>query len=63
MPRPDLHVSLDSPLPREVCVGRGTALFVAGTCYCPDTGVDALQVVVDGVAHPVIAHGMPRLDF
>ena len=63
MPRPDLHVSLDSPLPREVCVGRGTALFVAGTCYCPDAGVDALQVVVDGVAHPVIAHGMPRLDF
>jgi glycosyltransferase involved in cell wall biosynthesis len=63
VPRPDLHVSLDSPLPREVCVGRGTALFVAGTCYCPDAGIDALQLVVDGVERPLIAHGMPRLDF
>ena len=63
MPLPDLHVSLDSPLPREVCVGRGTALFVAGTCYCPDAAVDALELLVDGAAHPVIAHGMPRLDF
>jgi glycosyltransferase involved in cell wall biosynthesis len=63
VPRPDLHVSLDSPLPREVRVGRGTALFVAGTCYCPVAAVDALELVVDGVAHPVIAQGMPRLDF
>jgi glycosyltransferase involved in cell wall biosynthesis len=63
VPRPDLHVSLDSPLPREVCVGRGTALFVAGTCYCPTAAVQALELVVDGVAHPVIAYGMPRLDF
>jgi glycosyltransferase involved in cell wall biosynthesis len=63
VPRPDLHVSLDSPLPTEVCVGRGTALFVAGTCYCPTASVDALELVSDGVGHPVIAHGMPRLDF
>jgi glycosyltransferase involved in cell wall biosynthesis len=63
VPRPDLHVSLDSPLPREVCVGSGTALFLAGTCYCPAAAVDRLEIVVDGVARPVIAHGMPRLDF
>ena len=25
--------------------------------------MQALELVVDGVAHPVIAHGMPRLDF
>jgi glycosyltransferase involved in cell wall biosynthesis len=63
MSRPQLHVSLDSQLPRDVRVGRGTALFVAGTCYCPSAGIAALEIVVDDVAHPVIAHGMPRLDF
>jgi glycosyltransferase involved in cell wall biosynthesis len=63
MPRPELHVSLDSPLPRDVRVGRGTALFVAGTCFCPTAALASLELVVDGVGHPVIAHGMPRLDF
>ncbi len=63
MSRPELHVSLDSPLPRDVCVGRGTALFIAGTCYCPTADLTSLELVVDGVAHPVDACGMPRLDF
>src|SRR5947209_15704347 len=63
MSRPELHASLDSPLPREVRVGRGTALFVAGTCYCPTARIKALELVVDGTGHPVTAHGMPRLDF
>jgi glycosyltransferase involved in cell wall biosynthesis len=63
MSRPELHVSLDSPLPREVRVGRGTALFVAGTCYCPTARIKALELVVDGAGQPVTAHGMPRLDF
>jgi glycosyltransferase involved in cell wall biosynthesis len=63
MSRPELHVSLDSPLPRDVRIGRGTALFIAGTCFCPTAEIAALDILVDGVGHPVIAHGMPRLDF
>jgi glycosyltransferase involved in cell wall biosynthesis len=56
-------VSLDVPLPRELRIGKGTALFVAGTCFCPTERIAGLQLVVDGLAQPVSAFGMPRLDF
>jgi hypothetical protein len=59
---PSLHVQLDISLPDELAVGTGTALFVAGTCFTPDAEVDELELVVDGAAQPVTAHGMPRLD-
>lgn len=59
----ELQVSLDVPLPREVAVGAGTALFVAGTCFCPTAGIDSLELTVDGEPQPLIGHGMPRLDF
>ncbi len=58
-----LHASLDSPLPTELVVGRGTALFVAGTCFCPEGQLAALWLSVDGEAQPLIAYGMPRIDF
>ena len=58
-----LHASLDSPLPAELAVGLGTALFVAGTCYCPDGEISELAIVVEGEPQPVLAHGMPRIDF
>jgi glycosyltransferase involved in cell wall biosynthesis len=57
-----VHVHLDAPLPTELAVGAGTALFVAGWCYCPNARIEALHVVVDGDAQRVTAHGMPRLD-
>jgi glycosyltransferase involved in cell wall biosynthesis len=57
-----LDVRLDAPLPSELSVGAGTALFVCGTCFCRDAKVSSLSFVVDGVEQPVIAHGMPRLD-
>jgi glycosyltransferase involved in cell wall biosynthesis len=58
-----LHVSLDTPLPKEVAIGAGTALFVAGTCFCPDGRIDTLELVVNGTPQPLLASGMPRLDF
>jgi glycosyltransferase involved in cell wall biosynthesis len=58
----DLDVRLDAALPSELAVGSGTALFVAGTCFAPEQRIDALWLVVDGEAQPVMAHGMPRLD-
>jgi hypothetical protein len=63
MPRPELHVSLDSPLPRELRVGRGTALFLAGTCYCPTAALTGVRLRAGGAVGPAIAFGMPRLDF
>jgi glycosyltransferase involved in cell wall biosynthesis len=60
---PALHVSLDVPLPRELRIGKGTAVFVAGTCFCPAEPIVTLELVVDGLSQPLSAFGMPRLDF
>ena len=60
---PALHFSLDAPLPARLAVGGGTAVFVSGTVSAPPTGSARLAIVVDGDPQPVIAHGMPRLDF
>src|SRR5581483_11953144 len=58
----DLHVRLDAPLPRELAVGAGTALFVCGWCVSADDRIASLALVVDGAEQPVMEHGMPRLD-
>jgi glycosyltransferase involved in cell wall biosynthesis len=58
-----LEVTLDSPLPAEVPVGAGTALFVAGTCFDPERRIRELTLLVGGEPQPVLAHGMPRLDY
>ena len=58
----ELHLHLDAPFPSSLAVGEGTALFVAGWCFHPRTPIRSLELVVDGRAQPVVAHGMPRLD-
>jgi Glycosyl transferase family 2 len=58
----DLHVRLDAPLPAELAVGGGTAVFVCGWAACARGRIRALSFVVDGVAQPVPAQRMPRLD-
>jgi glycosyltransferase involved in cell wall biosynthesis len=57
-----LVVGLDAPLPAELAVGSGTALFVVGTCFAPGQRIVSLSLLVDGDEQPVMAHGMPRLD-
>ena len=57
-----LHVRLDAPLPTEVAVGAGTAVFVCGSCFAAGGRISALWLLVDGAPQPVLAHGMPRLD-
>jgi glycosyltransferase involved in cell wall biosynthesis len=59
---PELHVRLDAPLPTEVATGSGTAIFVCGWCYSPAGPVRSLEFVLDGIAQPVMAFAMPRLD-
>jgi glycosyltransferase involved in cell wall biosynthesis len=55
-------VGLESPLPAELAVGKGTALFVAGTCFSPGETLEALVLLVDGEEQPLGAFGMPRLE-
>jgi hypothetical protein len=57
-----LEVRLDAPLPASLAIGRGTAVFVAGTCFAPGAPIASLALLVDGDEQPVMAHGMPRLD-
>jgi glycosyltransferase involved in cell wall biosynthesis len=57
-----LHVRLDAPLPAELAVGAGSAVFVAGTCHAGAVPVSAIELLVDGEPQPVMAHGMPRID-
>jgi Glycosyl transferase family 2 len=62
-----LQVNLDAPLPAEIRVGRGTALFLHGTCFDAEREIGRLAFRVAGAepaqAQPVIAQGMPRLDY
>ena len=57
-----MDVRLDAPLPPNVAVGSGTALFVAGTCFEPGERIESLALLVDGAEQRLMAHGMPRLD-
>jgi hypothetical protein len=57
-----LHVQLDTPLPVELAIGDGTAVFVCGLCFSPAAPTASLALVVDGEEQPLMAHGMPRLD-
>ena len=62
VPRPALHVQLDSELPKELATGAGTAVFVCGWCFSPQAPVRELIFLVDGEPHPLAAQRMPRLD-
>ena len=57
-----LVARLDAPLPREIEVGGGTALFVCGTCFHRAEPISQLVLVLDELEQPFAAFGMPRLD-
>jgi GT2 family glycosyltransferase len=57
-----LVVRLDAPLPASVAVGRGSAVFVCGTCVPAGARPATLALLVDGAEQTLMAHGMPRLD-
>jgi glycosyltransferase involved in cell wall biosynthesis len=57
-----LHLQLDYELPRELAVGRGTAVFVSGWCFSPQAPVRELTFLLNGAPQPVSAQRMPRLD-
>jgi Glycosyl transferase family 2 len=57
-----LQLGLDYPLPRELAVGAGNAVFVSGWCFSRRDRIRSLAFVVDGDVQPAMAHGMPRQD-
>ena len=61
-PANGLQARLDSPLPSELAVGAGTALFVCGSCFHPLAEIRGVRLLVDGEPRPVMAERMPRLD-
>jgi glycosyltransferase involved in cell wall biosynthesis len=62
-----LQVNLDAPLPAKLGVGKGTALFLHGTCFDAERQIRRLAFRIAGAdpaePQPVIAQGMPRLDY
>lgn len=58
----NLAHGLDSPLPSELYLGKGTALPVRGWCYSQDAPVQSLTVLVGDMVTPVPNHSWGRTD-
>jgi glycosyltransferase involved in cell wall biosynthesis len=56
-----LRAQLECEIPEKVRVGRGTALFICGWCYCPSATIRELRFRVGGELQPMMAQRMPRL--
>jgi glycosyltransferase involved in cell wall biosynthesis len=55
----ELGATLDEPLPDDIAVGAGSALFVKGRCVAPNGRyVTRLTIALDGAEHPLMAHGI-----
>src|ERR1700760_1809921 len=62
MAGPHLRLTLEAELPDELSVGRGSAVFVCGWCFCAEAAIESLASVVDAREQAAAAHSMPRLD-
>ena len=56
-----LH-ALETPLPRALRVGGGSALFVSGWVFHRRSPLEAVTLRFGGAEYPVRIHSMPRLD-
>jgi hypothetical protein len=54
-----MRATLETPLPKSLPTGRGTAIFCAGT----SDAADGLEILVDGTPHRPAAAGMARGAF
>jgi glycosyltransferase involved in cell wall biosynthesis len=62
MAGPHLRLTLEAELPAELSIGRGSAVFACGWCFCAEGAIESLAFVVDGREQVAAAHSMPRLD-
>src|SRR5215208_3485444 len=55
----ELDANLDQPLPDDLTVGAGSALFVKGRCAAPHgLRVKRLTISLDSAEHPLMGHGI-----
>jgi glycosyltransferase involved in cell wall biosynthesis len=59
---PGLQFGVDYPLPSDVAVGKGTAVFVCGWCFAREHRITSAALTLGGEAQPVAYHSMPRVD-
>ncbi|MDQ6821451.1 MAG: glycosyltransferase [Actinomycetota bacterium] len=57
-----LELQLECEFPDQLQVGKGTALFICGWCFCAEARIASLDFLIDGESQPAMAHSMPRLD-
>ncbi len=61
-PDDELRVRLEVELPGRLAVGRGTVVFVYGSCFHRRRAVEDLRILVDGRSVEPMAQRMPRRD-
>ncbi|MEW6208608.1 MAG: class I SAM-dependent methyltransferase [Acidobacteriota bacterium] len=54
--------SLDTPLPQELMVGKGNALYLSGWCFHTTKKIRRLEIMLDGAAHRVKPFRQARRD-
>jgi hypothetical protein len=54
--------SLDMPLPQELIVGRGNALYISGWCFHTTKKIRRLEIILNGTPHGVKAFRLARRD-
>lgn len=57
-----LLLGLDVPLPEELKVGKGNALFISGWCFHTTRKIKKLEIIIDSRIHPVKALRLARRD-
>jgi glycosyltransferase involved in cell wall biosynthesis len=57
-----LELDLETPLPPRIAAGRGTAVFLAGSCFHRRAEIRELVILAGARRHRVAAARMPRID-
>jgi len=61
-PATGLRVELEAGPPATLPAGKATAAFCFGTCFHRHCEITRLELLVDGIPHPLTASAMPRRD-
>ena len=57
-----LEVRLESPVPQQLPIGGGNAIFLYGSCFHPRRRVREVKLLLDGAPVEPLAQQMPRTD-
>ncbi len=57
-----LRAGIDTRIPEDITVGKGSALYISGWCYHAEQRIRSVHILVAGNKHPVKASRMARED-